>query len=428
MRSPFARGALRGIAIALPLGALAAALSFRPPVRATSAPESSLPGHDTTSSQWVQHVDTLERGETLSSLLARAGVSGAEAFQVLAAATAIDERRVRAGMPVVVRGRAGDSIPSEVIFHLAVDRMIHVRRSGATWTGEDRQLPWTTDTIAVSGVIRTNLYDALDAGADGVLPGGARAELAWSLADIYEYRVDMSRDLQDGDAFRVLFVRSTGPQGAVRVGDILAARFRLSGNAMEAVRFASDSARPQYFDSQAKSLRAPFLRAPLAFRRISSVFGRRKHPVLGVWRQHKGTDYAAVRGTPVRSVSDGTVIFAGRKGGYGNVVEVRHRNGFVTRYGHLRGFASGVRRQRAVRIGQTIGYVGMTGLATGPHLHFEVLVNGVHRDPRVALRFKGGLPIPPAKRAQFDRLRETMLAALDAPDRDASPTVAAAQD
>lgn len=362
-------------------------------------------------------MDTLRLGETLSALLARGGVRGLDAVRALAAAPGLDQRRVRAGTAIVLRTQAPDSIPSEIVLHLDVDRRLHVRRDSGGWSGEEVRLPWTDDTVAVSGVIQTNLYDAIDSGAANTLPREARAELAWSLADIYEYRVDMSRELQSGDAFKLLFIRSVAPNGAVRVGPILVARFTLSGTTIEAVRFAADSSRPEYYDQAGKSLRAAFLRAPLAFRRISSVFGRRKHPVLGTWRQHKGTDYAAASGTPVRSVGAGTVIFAGRKGGYGNVVEVRHRNGFVSRYGHLRGFASAARRGKVVSIGQTIGYVGMTGLATGPHLHFEVLVNGVQRDPRRALRGKGGLPVPAAKRAEFESVRGTMLAALDAPER-----------
>jgi len=163
---------------------------------------------------------------------------------------------------------------------------------------------------------------------------------------------------------------------------------------------------------------ASFLRAPLAFRRISSVFGVRKHPILGMWRAHKGTDYAANAGTPVRSIADGVVIFAGRKGGYGNAIDVRHPNGFVSRYGHLRGFARGIHAGAHVGIGQTIGYVGMTGLATGPHLHFEILVHGVQRNPSSVLSRTDGVPIPASERASFDSTKDVLLAALLAGEHD----------
>ena len=266
------------------------------------------------------------------------------------------------------------------------------------------------DTVTVSGVIHSNLYSALDKSRAADLPREARAELAYSLADIFEYRVDMSKDLQDGDQFHILVERLQKPNGAILINKILGARLALSGNDMDAILFKGAGSSGEYFDGTGKSLRAAFLRAPVAFRRISSIFGGRRHPVLGTWRQHKGTDYAAAMGTPVRSVGDGVVIFAGRKGGYGNVIDIRHRNGFVSRYGHLRGFAKGIHGGTRVSIGSTIGYVGMTGLATGPHLHFEILVGGVQRDPRVALRMQGGMPIASSEKGLFNRMRSRTLA------------------
>ena len=266
------------------------------------------------------------------------------------------------------------------------------------------------DTVTVSGVIHSSLYSALDHSRAADLPREARAELAYSLADIFEYRVDMSKDLQDGDKFHILVERLQKPNGAILVNKILGARLALSGNEMDAILFkGSPGATGEYFDATGKSLRAAFLRAPVAFRRISSIFGGRRHPVLGIWRQHKGTDYAAAMGTPVRSIGDGVVIFAGRKGGYGNVIDVRHRNGFVSRYGHLRNFAKGIRPGAHVGIGTTIAYVGMSGLATGPHLHFEILVGGVQRDPKVALRMKGGLPLASSELGLFERMKERTL-------------------
>jgi murein DD-endopeptidase MepM/ murein hydrolase activator NlpD len=268
----------------------------------------------------------------------------------------------------------------------------------------------TVDTLTVSGTIQSSLFSALDKSSDGSLPRSARAELAFSLADIFEYRVDMSKDLQVGDRFQILVERLQKPNGAIIINKVLGARLALSGNEIEAIRFDSRAASGQYFDGSGKSLRASFLRAPVTFRRISSMFGGRRHPVLGIWRRHKGTDYAAASGTPVRAIGDGVVIFAGRKGGYGNVIDVRHRNGFVSRYGHLRNFAKGIKRGTRVTIGSTIGAVGRTGLATGPHLHFEVLINGVQRDPKIALQMKGGEPIPSSERGVFLALRNRTLA------------------
>jgi len=360
-----------------------------------------------------ERMDTLASGESLRSVFARGGVSEVLANQALKALTIINPGRVRAGMPIVFRSDAADSAPTEIVLHLAIDRLLHLKRDGASWTESEEQLPWTTDTIVVAGNISSTLYEAMDSSAQAMLPAGARQQLTWSLADVYEYKIDMSRDLQPGDSFRVMAERSSSAGGAVRIGKILAATFTLSGTALQAVRYASHSVSGDFFDENGKSMRAAFLRAPLEFRRISSTFGGRFHPILGFWKQHKGTDYAAAPGTPVRAIGDGVVIRAGWGNGYGNVLEIRHRNGFVSRYGHLRGFASSVHAGSRVTIGQTVAYVGMTGLATGPHLHFEVLVDGVQRDPRGALRDRSGDPVPASERPAFESQRSQLMAALE---------------
>lgn len=361
--------------------------------------------------------DTLQRGESLGALLSRGGLSNDAVTKALKAASSasLDERHIPAGMPVTFKSGAADSVPSEVTLQLSTDHLLRLQRTGEDWVATHERLPWKTDTIAVGGTISTNLYQAMDSSAGNELPAAARQQLAWSLADVYEYRVDMSRDLQPGDHFSVAAERLVAPNGAVRIGRIIAATFNLSGTPITAVRFHSESATGDYFDQFGKSMRAAFLRAPLEFRRISSVFGMREHPILGSWRQHKGTDYAAAAGTPVRAIGDGVVVREGWGSGYGNVLEIRHRNGFVTRYGHLSRFASGVHAGSHVAIGQLVAYVGATGLATGPHLHFEVLVNGQQRDPRKALKSTGGEPVPNGERAAFTQLRDRILAYLQAP-------------
>jgi murein DD-endopeptidase MepM/ murein hydrolase activator NlpD len=358
-------------------------------------------------------VDTLASGESLRGIFSRGGVSDILVEQALKTLTVINPGRVRAGMPVTFRTEHPDSVPTEIVLQLAIDRLLHLERSGTTWTEREETIPWRTDTIVVAGAIGSTLYQAMDSSAKDVLPAAARQQLTWSLADVFEYKIDMSRDLQEGDAFRVMAERSMSETGAVRMGRILAATFTLSGTELQAIRYKSGSVSGDYFDAEGKSLRAAFLRAPLEFRRISSRFGGRFHPVLGVWKQHRGTDYAASQGTPVRAIGDGVVIRAGWGNGYGNVLELRHRNGYVTRYGHLRGFASGVRVGTRVTIGQTVAYVGSTGMSTGPHLHFEVLVDGVQKDPRVALRNRGGEPVPSREREEFQMLRTRMMAALE---------------
>jgi murein DD-endopeptidase MepM/ murein hydrolase activator NlpD len=359
-------------------------------------------------------VERLNRGETLIGLFKRVGLSDASAGEIVraASASAVDARYLKAGMPVEFTGDSAGDNPTELVFHLGIDRLLRMRRTAAGWTGTEERLPWTTDTVVVGGTIHANLYQAMDSSAAQYFPGHAKDELAWALADIFEYRVDMSRELQEGDQFRALVERNVGPGGVTRVSKVLAASFSLSGNDVSAVRFESKSFSPQYYDAQGKSLRAQFLRAPLEFRRISSSFGTRYHPILGRWKAHKGTDYAAAPGTPVRAIGDAVVVRAGWSGGYGNLLELRHRNGYVTRYGHLRAFAKGIRPGAHVSIAQTVAYVGTTGLSTGPHLHFEVLIGGVQKDSRLALKSIAGEPIARGERGAFEEQRGRLLASL----------------
>jgi murein DD-endopeptidase MepM/ murein hydrolase activator NlpD len=362
-------------------------------------------------SRWRTNVDTIRSGEPLAIALQRAGVSPAEAAQALAAASALDPRRVRAGTTITAKVDP-DSGASEIVLQLAIDRIVRFTRSASRgWTEVEETLPWTVDTVLVGGEVTSTLTNAIAAGAEP-FPARQRTELAYALADILEYRVDLSRDLQKGDSIRVLVERQTAPNGIVRPGNIIAARLTVAGKPVETLRFQQGQ-RVSYFDGEGKSMRAAFLRAPLAFRRISSVFGMRRHPILGTMRQHSGTDYAAAAGTPVRALGNGRVVFAGWKGGYGKTVEIRHTNGYVTRYGHLQSY--NVRSGEQVSISETIGKVGSTGLSTAPHLHFEVLVNGVHRDPRVALKNVTGEPLAESHKAAFARLRDQLLAQLDQP-------------
>ena len=377
------------------------------------------PGLPVTPAGSWSRTDTLGRGESLAAVLARGGLGGDDQRSAIRAATEVDARKIPAGMEVRFAGdstNGTDPRPIRVALLLSADRTVYLVRAGEAWSSREERTPWTTDTLVMHGVVHSNLYDAVNAGSGDLLSKGARAELAWTIADIFEYRIDMSRELQDGDAVRAVFERSRSPAGLVRIGAVLAAGLERNGAEVQAIRFMPQgAARAEYYDGTGRSLRATFLRAPLSFRRISSVFGMREHPILGSWRSHKGTDYAAESGTPVRSIGDGIVIFAGTRGGYGNCIDVRHPNGFVTRYGHLRGFASGVHGGARVSMGQTVGYVGMTGLATGPHLHFEVIVGGVQRDPRTALKSNAGPPLATSELSAFDRVRQESLGQLGQP-------------
>jgi murein DD-endopeptidase MepM/ murein hydrolase activator NlpD len=362
---------------------------------------------------WRSRVDTLGRGETLVTLLERAGLSREQASRALQETDALDPRQLKAGMTVTTSGMSTDSVPAEIVVQPAVDRVVRFKYLAGAWNAIEEKLAWRTDTVAARGVIASSLYETMHQALGGRLPAPKRSELVWKLADLFEYRVDMSRDLQKGDSVGLLIERRVAPDGSARDAKILAAALTVGGKPVEAIRFRGKGTAADFYDGEGKSLRAAFLRAPLEFRRISSVFGMRRHPILGIRKAHRGTDYAASSGTPVRAIGEGVVIKAGWSGGYGNVLEIRHRNGYVSRYGHLRGFAKGVRAGRAVGIGQTVAYVGSTGLSTAPHLHFEVLVGGQPRDPRVALRDKSGWPIERREQHAFTALRRELLSQID---------------
>jgi murein DD-endopeptidase MepM/ murein hydrolase activator NlpD len=356
--------------------------------------------------------DTLHRGETLSDLFSRQGVADMD-FPGLLARAGLDPRRLQAGFTVQFRRIAGDLLPIAVLVRAGTHERLAFHRTGTEWVTERRAIAWRTDTVRVEGPIESSLYEALhEAIPESLFVAGERIRLAWDLADVYAWSVDFNRDIQTGDRFAVLVERQVSEEAEVRVGRILAADLLASGKHLNAFRFEDAEGRSRYYDEQGTSLRRAFLRAPVEFRRISSTFTRRRfHPVLGVWRKHEGTDYAASSGTPVLAAGDGTVVRAGRSGGYGNLVEVRHRSGITTRYAHLRGFARGVASGRRVSQGQVIGYVGSTGLASGAHLHYEFRVNGAARDSR-RIDLGGGEPLAKSLLTAFQLERRRLALAL----------------
>ena len=375
--------------------------------------------------------DTLRSRETLSDLLTRAGITGREYAAFLGATRALDARRLRPGLVFQFRRVRGDSVaplspppppPQRVGVRTGPEVRLWMTRLGGDsgWREVVETIPWTVTRLPASGIIASNLYDALDGALpDTFLPGKERVALAWAIADVYDWQVDFTRDIRPGDRFEVLIERLESPDGERRLGRILAARVDVAATPSYAFYFEGDLGRGGFYDERGRSLRRAFLRAPLQYRRISSRFGGRYHPILNRWRSHQGTDYAAAWGTPVRATADGIVTFAGREGGYGNLVEIRHASGIRTRYGHLSKFAKGLHLGQQVTQEQTVGYVGSTGLSTGPHLHYEFLVNGRATNPQ---RKDAGpvQGVPPDLKQQFDSLRTRLLAELE-PRRVSSP-------
>jgi murein DD-endopeptidase MepM/ murein hydrolase activator NlpD len=405
-------GYIRAIAYGTVVLATAVALTFIPALP-DSRPADILFSQAAAPVGKVQF-DTLDAGERLHRVLERSGLSDTAAIRAIQASSQkIDPRRMPAGMPITVRSDVADSAPSEVVFQLNADKVLRIKRAGDQWSAVEEIVPWSVDTIVVSGTIESNLTNAINQIAEDLLPPSARQQLTWAVAeDVYGYKIDMTRELQKGDEFRVLAERATAPNGAVRINEVIASTFSLSGSVLKAVKFESRTG-GEFFDDQGKSMKAMFSKYPVQFRRISSTFGTRRHPVLGYTRSHKGTDYAAATGTPVRSIGDGVVVSAGWSGGYGKLVSIRHPNGYVTRYAHLSSINEGVHAGARVKMEQVIGRVGTTGLSTGPHLHFEVLVNGVQRNSLTAFKGSSGLPIAKAEVDSFARLRDLLLAKLE---------------
>ncbi len=365
-----------------------------------------------------EQLDTLRRGETLSHLLARHDVVDLD-LSGLDPAVSLDPRRLRAGMIFIFRRPDADGVPTQISVRTSPAQRVVFRRAAGGWTSEVEPIAWTAEEMRIVGAIDNSLYAALDAQVgDDQLDGADRQRLAWDLADVYAWQVDFTRDIQPGDRFNVVFERLVSEDGEIRFGRVLAGELTMSGKNLTALRFEADG-RAAFYDADGNSLRRAFLRAPVQFRRISSSFARaRHHPVLGITRRHEGTDYAAAPGTPVQAAGDGVVLRAGRAGGYGNLIELRHRSGITTRYGHLQGFARGVRAGARVTQGQTIGYVGSTGLASGPHLHYEFRVNGIAKDSR-RVELGNGAPIRGDLRTEFSRERDRLLQLLrtDSPSR-----------
>ena len=268
--------------------------------------------------------------------------------------------------------------------------------------------PLETREHIVHGVIDSSLFEA-------VAKAGAHDQTALALADIFGWDIDFVLDIQPGDSFTATYDEISQDGTYIKDGPITAAMFVNRGHVYRAVRYVDPNGAAHYYTPEGLSMYRAFLRTPVEFTRISDRFNpNRRHPILNTIRAHKGVDYAAPTGTPVRAAGDGRVQFAGQKGGYGNVLEIAHARGVVTVYGHLSRFGKGIRTGTKVTQGDVVAYVGMTGLATGPHLHYEYQVNGVHKNPQT-VELPGAAPIEPAWRQDFDEKTALALAALEAP-------------
>lgn len=337
--------------------------------------------------------EQFQRGDTVPVFLGRLGIAD-EHLARLAKLPVLRTLRPGAHVSAVV---SAEGMPLSVSFLNGRDSLVDITPDGRA---AERRADFETRSVMKSSVIRSSLFAAADA-------AGIPDSVAMQLADVFSGDIDFHRDLRKDDRFTVVYEMHTLLGRPVRAGRVLAAEFVNQGKAYRAVHYGSS-----YYAPDGKNMRKAFLRSPLEFSRVTSGFGMRRHPIAREWRRHEGIDYGAPTGTRVRAVGNGVVEFAGIKGGYGRVVVLRHQGQYSTLYAHLSRFASGLRRGARVEQNDTIGFVGQTGWATGPHLHYEFHIAGKARNP-FTIAMPAANPVPARDLPDFLAHAEPLVAQLD---------------
>ena len=337
--------------------------------------------------------EQFQRGDTVPVFLSRLGIAD-EHLARLAKLPVLRALRPGTHVSAVV---SAEGMPLSVSFLNGRDSLVEITPDGRA---AERRADFETRPVMKSSVIRSSLFAAADA-------AGIPDSVAMQLADVFSGDIDFHRDLRKDDRFTVVYEMHTLLGRPVRAGRVLAAEFVNQGKAYRAVHYGSS-----YYAPDGKNMRKAFLRSPLEFSRVTSGFGMRRHPIARAWRRHEGIDYGAPTGTRVRAVGDGVVEFAGLKGGYGRVVILRHQGQYSTLYAHLSRFASGLRRGGRVEQNDTIGFVGQTGWATGPHLHYEFHIAGKARNP-FSIAMPAANPVPARDLPDFLAHAEPLVAQLD---------------
>ncbi|MBM95900.1 MAG: peptidase M23 [Oceanospirillaceae bacterium] len=349
--------------------------------------------------------DTIRSGDSLSVLFDRNNLSASDVIAI-ASAVPREALKLRPGQEISWT-RTADGKVQEMDIQLSPLVSHRVTRT------VDNEFAYRFDEKAAqrypqyaSATVNTSLfYDGNKAGVP--------EQVLINLAGIFGWDIDFALDIRKGDSFAIVYEEIWLNGEKIGNGEILAARFINQERTYSAIRYVDRLGNPSYYTPQGLSMRKEFLRNPIDFARISSRFNlRRKHPVLNKIRAHRGTDYAAPIGTPIKAAGDGKVTFAGRKGGYGNVIIIQHGARYQTLYAHMNGFHRSIRRGRKVRQGQIIGYVGTTGMSTGPHLHYEFRVDGVHRDS-LKVKLPKAKPIAKVERPRFFEQARALNSVLD---------------
>lgn len=349
---------------------------------------------------------TVNPGDTLSILFQNAGLSANTLHAVInSSKEAKAFTRLRVGQQVDFK-LSDDGQLLGMRSQLNTLETIRIDRDGENYAFSKDVLEPDVSTRFASGDINSSLFVAAQ-------NAGLSHNLTMQMANVFGYDVDFAREIRQGDNFELLFEEKHVDGQRVGTGNILAARFTNRGRTFTAVRYTDSKGNSSYYRADGTSMRKAFIRTPVEFARISSRFNpNRRHPVLNKIRAHNGVDYAAATGTPIKATGDGRVVHVGRKGGYGNTIVIKHGQSYQTLYAHMSRYASGMRAGSNVTQGQVIGYVGMTGLATGPHLHYEFQVNGRHVDP-LSVKLPASDPIPQSERTAFMAHSTQLMASLD---------------
>jgi murein DD-endopeptidase MepM/ murein hydrolase activator NlpD len=365
---------------------------------------------------------TLRPGETFGEVLQAASVGWSDQNALLLAfREQANPRRMKDGTRITLRWLRDPELLRGIDVNLSKDETLRLLRDEVGWSSTLENIPVRVDTLFVRGIVQSNLWNAMDGNEDlADLRTADRSKVIDWMDKVFQWQIDFSRQVRAGDTYRVVLEVEIRPDGSLRGGHILAAEYANQGTPYLAVWFdPNGDGEGTYYDELGKSVRKAFLMKPLEFRRISSgVNPNRLHPIHNYRRPHNGVDYAANTGTPIMATGDGVVIYADWKGELGNLVEIRHPNGWVTRYGHMSRFGPGIRPGTRVKQSQTIGYVGQTGGATGPHLHYEMRKSDGSVLNPLRVQLPPGDPIPSGSFAQWaldSRTRLLMLEKLGAP-------------
>jgi len=348
----------------------------------------------TTQTFWRE--ERIQRGETQASLLSRLGVEDDAAVNYLR--TTRDARLLTQLVP----GRAVSAETTAegqlvTLRYLNGNTLMTVKREGDAFVAAEQTAELETRVISAAGEIRSSLFAATDR-------LNVPDAVAMQMVEVFSTDIDFHKDLRKNDSFSLVYEMHYDRGEPVRSGRLLSAEFVNQGKAFNAVWFAATNGEGSYYTLDGKNIRKAFLRSPLEFSRITSGFtAARYHPILQRWRAHTGVDFAAPIGARIKATADGVVEFAGVQGGYGNVVILRHQSKFTTLYAHMAGFAPGIHKGARVQQGDVIGAVGMTGLTTGPHVHYEFRVDNVHRDP-LSVSVPVAFPIAPEHKQQFQQV------------------------